>query len=107
MFKLILMLSSIVLNDSHECPKPELLEPWFCSADGISCGGNQTIDLKTIFDGLSSTLEEGNKHFRQFSLSNTALNELLENTFGNNFWPHFNKRNEKLNAFSNKYFHWN
>jgi hypothetical protein len=77
------MLSSIVLNDSHECPKPELLKPCFCSADGISCGGNQTIDLKTIFDGLSSNLEEGNKHFRQFSLSNTALSELLENTFGN------------------------
>ncbi len=83
MFKLILILFSIVLIDGHECPKPEPLKPCFCNADGISCSGNQTIDLKTIFDGLSSTLEEGKKHFRQFSLSNTALSELLENTFGN------------------------
>jgi hypothetical protein len=82
------MLSSIVLINSHECPKPELLKPCFCNADGISCGGNQTIDLKTIFHGLSSTLEEGKKHFRQFSLNNTALSELLENTFGNITFDH-------------------
>lgn len=67
--------------NSGECPKPELLKPCICDEDVISCGGRETIPLKTIFHGLSPKLENSKKHFKQFYLNNTEINELPENTF--------------------------
>jgi hypothetical protein len=57
------------------------LNPCVCINSTISCGGNETIHLKTIFHRLDFELKNGEKHFKQFYLNNTAISELAENTF--------------------------
>jgi hypothetical protein len=67
----------------YECPKPEILKPCTCDTIyGIQCDGEKEIDLNTIFKNLSQTLEKEKKHFLGFTLNNTAITELTENTFG-------------------------
>ncbi len=73
----------IISTTCGECPKPEQLQPCACNKDVISCDGNETLHLETIFQQLSFELEDGKKHFKQFYLSNTAISELPENTFVN------------------------
>jgi hypothetical protein len=46
-----------------------------------SIGGNETLNLKHIFDNLSQQLPEGNKNFKEFKSNNTVITELQENTF--------------------------
>jgi Leucine-rich repeat (LRR) protein len=65
----------------EDCPKPETLKPCFCDSSVIYCGGNETLNLKVIFHRISSELAEGKKHFKHFYLTNTSMNELVENTF--------------------------
>ncbi len=48
----------------------------------IHCGRTESLDLKSIFHQISAALQEGKRHFREFSLNNTAINELQESTFG-------------------------
>lgn len=47
----------------------------------IYCFGNETINLKQIFETLSTQLAADKKHFKQFFLNNTAITELEENVF--------------------------
>ncbi len=75
------MLITIIAYISGECPKPELLKPCVCDTDIISCGGSESITLKTIFHELSPKLEKEKKHFQEFHLNNKAIEELPENTF--------------------------
>ncbi len=75
------MLITIIAYICGECPKPELLKPCVCDKDIISCGGSESITLKTIFHELSPKLEKGKKHFQEFHLTNKAIEELPENTF--------------------------
>jgi hypothetical protein len=63
------------------CPAPEVLNPCKCDTNGISCGGNDVINLKNIFNAIDQKLSENEKHFAQFYLNNTAITELEENTF--------------------------
>jgi hypothetical protein len=77
-----LLIFTIIAQVYGECPNPDLLKPCQCNNDSISCGGNNSIDLKNIFHNLSSTLKSDKKHFKSFSLNNTAIKELPENTFG-------------------------
>ncbi len=63
------------------CPAPEILNPCKCDANGISCGGNDWINLKNIFKANDQKLNESEKHFKKFYLNNTAITELEENTF--------------------------
>jgi hypothetical protein len=74
--------ATIISSTCEECPKPELLKPCTCDKDVISCGGDETLHLKTIFQRLDFELEDGKKHFNKFYLNNTAISELPENTFG-------------------------
>ncbi len=63
------------------CPDPELLKPCICSNDEISCGGNDMINLKFIFQKVDQVLADNQKDFKKFYLNNTAITELEENTF--------------------------
>jgi hypothetical protein len=62
------------------CPAPEILNPCKCDAKGISCGGNDVINLKNIFKAIDQKLNESEKHFKKFYLNNTAITEIEENT---------------------------
>jgi hypothetical protein len=62
------------------CPAPEILNPCKCDAKGISCGGNDVINLKNIFKSIDQKLNESEKHFKKFYLNNTAITEIEENT---------------------------
>jgi len=77
----LLLISPIIAHIYGKYPKPDLLKPCTCDRD-ISCGRNITIDLRNIFHYLSTTLNKDKKHFKAFSLNNTAIKELSENTFG-------------------------
>jgi hypothetical protein len=59
------------------------------------CGGNETINLKTIFSQMNSKLENGEKLFNRFYLNNTAISELAENTFENITFDVIEIRNAK------------
>ncbi len=63
------------------CPAPEVLNPCKCDTNGISCGGNDVINLKNIFKSIDQKLNESEKHFKKFYLNNTAITESKENTF--------------------------
>jgi hypothetical protein len=63
------------------CPSPEALHPCKCDESGISCGGTDFLNLKRIFENINQNLGENEKHFKQFSLGNAAINEIEENTF--------------------------
>ncbi len=78
----ISLIFTIIAQICGECPNPDLLKPCHCDKDSIFCGGHNSIDLKNIFHNLSSTLKSDKKHFKSFSLNNTAIKELPENTFG-------------------------
>jgi hypothetical protein len=78
----ISLIFTIIAQICGECPNPDLLKPCHCDRDSIFCGGHNSIDLKNIFHNLSSTLKSDKKHFKSFSLNNTAIKELPENTFG-------------------------
>jgi hypothetical protein len=77
----IALIWAIIAYIYGECPKADLLKPCNCVEDVISCGGNNPIDLKTIFHGLSSKLKNDQKHFKQFYLTNEAITQLPENAF--------------------------
>ncbi len=63
------------------CPDPELLNPCKCeNNDYISCAGNQVLNLKHVFETIDQK-SNINKQFKRFTLSNTAITELEENTF--------------------------
>jgi hypothetical protein len=62
------------------CPAPEILKPCKCDAKGISCGGNDFINLKNIFKSIDQKLNESEKHFKKFYLNNSAIAEIDENT---------------------------
>jgi hypothetical protein len=64
---------------SGEC----LLNLCICNNDQnrITCGGSNSIELKTIFHQLSTNLTNEKKHFKQFYLTNTAIKEIPENSF--------------------------
>jgi len=64
-----------------ECSVPGLLYPCKCVHEEVSCGGNQCINLKHIFDSLSQQLMDGKKHFKGFEFNNTAITLMEENTF--------------------------
>jgi len=70
----------IILSTIKCCPKPEILNPCVCNEnDDIICGGHEPIDLKNMFQRLSS--ESKNQTFNQFILNNTAIHQLEENLF--------------------------
>jgi hypothetical protein len=66
---------------SGKCPDPEILNPCKCDKYGISCGGNDVLNLKQIFKAIDEKLNANEKHFEKFILNNEAITELEENTF--------------------------
>jgi Leucine-rich repeat (LRR) protein len=64
-----------------ECPSAEILKPCKCVVNSIFCEGDDSINLKTIFHGISSKLQNNNKHFESFYLTNKAVTELEESVF--------------------------
>ncbi len=63
------------------CPAPELLKPCICNNNEISCGGNDVLNLKHMFQKIDQVLADNQKSFKKFYLNNTAITELEENTF--------------------------
>ncbi len=63
------------------CPVPELLKPCICNDNEISCGGNDLLNLKHMFQKIDQELDDNQKSFNKFYLNNTAIIELEENTF--------------------------
>ncbi len=63
------------------CPSPELLYPCKCDQNGITCGGNDSLNLKHVFENIDKNLGQSEKHFERFYLTNTAITEIEENTF--------------------------
>ena len=59
----------------------KLLKPCSHSENTVICGGNEEIDLKSIFFTLSNGLEKHKKHFPKLILNNAVIKELKENTF--------------------------
>jgi hypothetical protein len=58
-----------------------MLKPCTCDAKGISCGGNNAFNLKRIFEDIDQKLDKKDKHFKEFYLNKTAIEEIEENTF--------------------------
>jgi hypothetical protein len=86
MFRDFLRITSIlsfITYISDECPKEELLNPCICNNDQnrITCGGSNSIELKTIFHRMSTNLTNEKKHSKQFYLTNIAIKEIPENSF--------------------------
>ena len=77
----VVVLTLILPKVLNVCPKHDLIKPCFCIDDHFRCGGNTTIDLIKIFESLENNLSESEKHLKSFTLKNTAINELRENTF--------------------------
>jgi hypothetical protein len=65
----------------EDCPNPQIFKPCECISSNIYCSGNETLQLKDIFHRMSIGLDKDKKHFKEFYLDNTAINELPENTF--------------------------
>ncbi len=78
---MILYLSQFIFINFGKCPSPKLLYPCICGLDNINCSGNETLDLKLIFQNMSLNLNDSDKHFDSFFLGNTAIMELEDNTF--------------------------
>ena len=78
---LVVVLIATINCESSVCPSPELLKPCVCEDNGIICGGHSDIDLVNIFQTLEMNLNESEKQYKSFSLSNTFITELKENTF--------------------------
>jgi hypothetical protein len=81
---IISILSSLKFFQCGQCPPSNkgckfILNLRKCRNDII--GGNVTMHFKAIFHRMSYELEDGKKHFQKFYLNNTAISELLENTF--------------------------
>ena len=75
----IIMIQNIL--PSQQCPSPQMLEPCTCddTEDAtIICGGDQPIDLESVFDKLSK-LTKKKKYFEELLIRNTAITELKEN----------------------------
>lgn len=58
-----------------------MAQPCICTKTIIQCNDNQNFDLKLYFKELSEKIGEGDKHFDQFLLNNTAIEVLENNTF--------------------------
>lgn len=76
-----LLFANNITNIWSECPKPEIINPCVCKDEIIYCGGNESINLKIIFNHLSQESTDEKKHFKQFHLNNTAITELQEIAF--------------------------
>ena len=64
------------------CPEYDLIKPCICyNNNEIQCYANEYIDLVKIFQTLENNLNETQKHFHRFYLSNNFITELKENTF--------------------------
>jgi hypothetical protein len=57
------------------------MKPCVCENNGITCGGDQNYNLQHIFGKISNILDDNEKHFSKFTLSNTNISKLVENTF--------------------------
>jgi hypothetical protein len=66
---------------SGTCPQTEVIKPCTCNDDIISCGGDNSYNLKHIFQSISNHSDESGKHFRRFHLNNNATTELVEDVF--------------------------
>jgi hypothetical protein len=58
-----------------------VLYPCICNEYGISCGGNNSLNLKSVFQSINQNLGQNEKHFKIFALYNVAITEIEENTF--------------------------
>jgi len=60
-----------------------MISPCACRdiPDMIWCGGNTSIDLKKVFLKISHNLDQYDKHFEAFHLTNTAITELEDSIF--------------------------
>ncbi len=84
-----------------ECPpKESKLFHKYCLCENttntIKCGGNDIFQLKEVFIEISNNLNKSDKHFETFVLNNTAIVELLNNTFND-----ITFRNIELNDVKN------
>jgi hypothetical protein len=82
-----------------ECPEPELLDPCSCingTISSIECSGTTDYSLKHIFQNLSKTLSDREKHFHAFTLSNAATTQLPENLFENITFDRINLNSDSL-----------
>jgi hypothetical protein len=58
-----------------------VLNPCKCDENGITCDGNNALNLKHVFENIDHNLGQNEKHFKKFFLSNKAITEIEENTF--------------------------
>ncbi len=63
------------------CPSLELLYPYICDENAITCGGTDDLNLKHVFENIDRNFRENEKHFKLFYLNNTAITEIEESTF--------------------------
>ena len=82
-FILVLIILFIIVEDHWV--EAGLLQPChlykMSSERVIDCYGDKDIDLKVILSNFSKTLNNSEKHFKQFYLNNTSIKVLEEYTF--------------------------
>lgn len=72
---------TLIKSGSDSCPPSHLFSPCECfvyqeRARVISCTGEQSLDLNSIFQRLSIYLPKPEKHFQMFYLNNTNISYL-------------------------------
>jgi hypothetical protein len=63
------------------CPSTEVMFPCVCQSQEITCGGTEKINLMQIFQRISNSLKDTEKHFQFFTFNNTAVDVIEENSF--------------------------
>lgn len=79
--KLLLICQIISQVLSGKCPPEEVSDPCVCEQQTIRCEGNQSIDLKSLFNNISKSLTKDEKNFQFFVLNNNGIKRLENNTF--------------------------
>jgi hypothetical protein len=69
------------LIDCGVCPSAEVMYPCVCQSQEITCGGTEKINLTQIFERISSSLKNNEKHFQFFTFNNTAVEVIEDNSF--------------------------
>ncbi len=64
-----------------KCPPKQVSYPCVCESNTIKCEGNQSFNLKLIFQKISEHLNEDEKGFNFFLLNNEKINEFEDNMF--------------------------
>lgn len=77
----LVLLTLIKIISCGKCPPKQVSHPCVCESKIIKCEGNQSFNLKLIFQKISEYLNEDEKSFNFFLLNNEKINEFEENVF--------------------------